>query len=334
MHPNFWDNSLIAKKTTEELNELKDDLKELDYFLKEFNVIKNYFEEIYSIKDSEEKELFQKDISDRVDVFDTRLKKEEIKVFFSGKYDKNNAIISIYSGAGGFDAQDWTSMLLKMYKKYAEKRKWGIKILHHHQGEESGTEGVVTKNVTFEVSGRYAYGYLKKEAGVHRLVRVSPFSSQDLRHTSFAYIEVMPEIEEISDIDIIQDDVEVDVFRSSGPGGQNVNKRDTAVRIRHKPTDIVVACQSERNQAANKEKALKILASRLVEEMEKQKKKEISELKGKKIEIEWGSQIRSYVLHPYKMVKDHRTNTETSQVDKVLDGEIDGFIEAEIRQLN
>ncbi len=332
MHPNFWDDSSRAKKITAELNSLKDEVKTVENFLNEFDKIKKDAEEVEAMEDFEEKGVFEKDLSERISEFERKFKKEEIKVFFSSKFDKNHAIISIYSGAGGADAQDWTSMLLRMYQKYAEKRGWQITIFHHHTGEESGTAGIITKNVTFGVSGKYAYGYLKKETGVHRLVRVSPFSAQNLRHTSFSYVQVMPEIESISDVDIKDEDLQIDTFRSSGPGGQNVNKRETAVRIKHNPTGIVVACQSERNQAKNKEIAMKLLASKLIKEVEAQKKKEISELKGKKVEIEWGSQIRSYVLHPYKLVKDHRTNTETSQVDKVLDGDLDEFIESEIKK--
>lgn len=255
-------------------------------------------------------------------------KKEESKVFLGGPYDKNKAIISVYAGAGGRDAADWAGMLLRMYQRYCERRNWPTKILHEHPSDEGGI-----KNATLEVDGRFAYGYLKGENGVHRLVRISPFSAQKLRHTSFALVEVMPEITVDTEFEIKPEDVKIETFRSSGPGGQNVNRRETAVRLVHIPTNISVACQSERSQAQNREKAMNLLRSKLVA-LELQKKEEERRLiKGEKVKIEWGRQIRSYVLHPYKMVKDHRTNTETSKTDEVLDGNIDIFVEAELRYL-
>ncbi len=334
MSSGFWSNKEKAKKISTELNLLKDDKKLFSDFLKEITELENELFEVESLKNTEEKKLFELDLTERIDGFEKRFSREEIKIFFSSKFDKNNAIISIYSGAGGQDAQDWTSMLFFMYQKYAQKRGWNVAVLHQHFGEGSGTAGAVTKNITFEISGRFAYGFLKKEAGVHRLVRVSPFSAQKLRHTSFSYVEVMPEVEELSDVEVKSEDLDVDTFRSSGPGGQNVNKRDTAVRVKHIPTGITVSCQSERSQVKNKDKAIKILLFKLLEQLKKQGKEEIDDLKGAKVEIEWGRQIRSYVLHPYKLVKDHRTNIESSQVEKVLEGDIDDFIESEIRILN
>ncbi|OGN27864.1 MAG: hypothetical protein A2941_00765 [Candidatus Yanofskybacteria bacterium RIFCSPLOWO2_01_FULL_49_17] len=235
------------------------------------------------------------------------------------EYVKNKALLNIYSGAGGVDAQDWASMLLRMYSKLAQQKGWGFTILSQSFGEQSGT-----KNASCELTGDDVYGILKNESGVHRLVRISPFSSKGLRHTSFALVEILPETT-ARDIKINPNDLRVDTFRSSGPGGQNVNKLETAVRVTHIPSGIAVAVQSERSQAQNKEKAMQVLASRLAQKMEEQKAKELSELKPN-VAIEWGSQIRSYVLHPYQMVKDHRTGVKSSQPDKILEGELDKFL--------
>jgi len=241
-----------------------------------------------------------------------------------GKYDKGNALLYIYSGAGGVDAQDWASMLLRMYQKYAGNRGWRFAILDQSFGEQSGTKSAVA-----EITGRDVYGSLQGESGVHRLVRISPFSAKGLRHTSFALVDILPEIKDVK-LEINPNDLRIDTFRSSGPGGQNVNKLETAVRITHLPTNTIVAVQSERSQAQNKEKAMQILKSRLAKMLEDAKVKELSELKTTgETAIEWGSQIRSYVLNPYKQVKDHRTGVESSQPDKILSGELDEFIEAE-----
>ena len=261
------------------------------------------------------------------------LKKFERRVFLSGKYDKGNAILSIYAGAGGRDAQDWATMLLRMYQRYCTLKGFKTKILHQSFGEAGGPEGRIgTKQVSLDVKGNYAYGHLKRESGVHRLVRISPFSPQNLRHTSFALVEVLPEIKvEESEIKIRPEDLKIEFYRASGPGGQYVNKRETSVRITHFPTGIVVSCQSERLQGENRKKAMEILLAKLYQLKEEEKKKELSKIKGEKISIEWGSQIRSYVLHPYKLVKDLRTQVETSNVEEVLDGNLDQFIEAEIK---
>jgi len=269
---------------------------------------------------------------ERIKDFENKLKEEELRVFLSGPYDKNNAILQIQSGAGGVDAQDWATMLLRMYQRYCLRKGFLTKIVHQTFGEAGGPEGRIgTKSATLEVGGLYAYGFLKKETGVHRLVRISPFSAQKLRHTSFALVEVLPEIEKVKDIKIKPEELKIETFRSSGPGGQYVNKRESAVRITHLPTGISVSSQSERLQGQNREKAMKILYAKILQLKEKQQKKEIKEIKGERKSASWGNQIRSYVLHPYKLVKDLRTNIETSEAERVLDGDLDEFIEAEIK---
>ena len=259
-----------------------------------------------------------------------KIEREEFRVLLSGTYDKNNAILEIFSGAGGVDAQDWATMLLRMYERYCTKRRFTAHVLHQSFGEGGGPDGRIgTKSVTLEVQGPYAYGFLKKETGVHRLVRISPFNSQKLRHTSFALVEVLPEIEEAeSDIEIKSEDLKLETFKSSGPGGQYVNKTESAVRITHIPTNIVVQCQNDRSQHKNKSTAMKILRSRLYELEQVKQKEKMEGIQGEKKEIGWGNQIRSYVLHPYRLVKDWRKKVERGNADAVLDGEIDSFIEA------
>ncbi len=262
------------------------------------------------------------------------LKKMEFQVFLSGKYDKGAALLSIMSGAGGQDAQDWSSILLRMYQRYADRQGFKTKILDQSFGEGVAEGRAGIKSVTLEIRGKYAYGYLKKESGVHRLVRISPFSAQDLRHTSFALVEVLPEIPLTGEgtIEVKPEQLSVEVCKASGPGGQNVNKRMTAVKITHLPTKITVASQTERSLAQNKESAMKMLYAKLYQLKESQRGKELAEIKGKAVAIEWGSQIRSYVLHPYQLVKDVRTNIETSDTAGVLDGKLDELIAAEIKQ--
>lgn len=268
------------------------------------------------------------EIVERLNILSEKYTKEEFRIFLSGEYDKNDAYITIYAGAGGLDAQDWAQMLLRMYQRYLEKNDYKA-ILHDiSHGEDKGI-----KEATLEAKGRYAYGFLKGESGVHRLVRISPYSAQKLRHTSFALVEVIPKLEKIEEMEIPDEDIRVDTFRSSGPGGQYVNKRESAVRVTHTPTGISASSQSERLQGTNKEKAMEMLRAKLYMVKQKERKKELKELKGGNIANEWGSQIRSYVLHPYQMVKDHRTNVELSDVEAVLDGDLDKFIDEEIKML-
>ena len=268
------------------------------------------------------------EVEKKITDLEKRFGDAESALYFSGKYDRGNATLAIYAGAGGEDAEDWARILLRMYERYTERQGWSTVELHKHENERGGV-----KNVSFEVRGSKVYGYLKGEQGVHRLVRISPFSAKKLRHTSFAYVEVLPDIPEVGEIELDPDELEVEFARSSGPGGQNVNKRETAVRVVHKPTGLAVEVQTERSQKQNKERALATLRARLYQLKIKSQKEEIDKLKGGKVSIEWGSQIRSYVFHPYQMVKDHRTGVETAKVDDVLDGNLQEFIEAELRAI-
>ncbi len=255
-----------------------------------------------------------------------RLDGLELEKAFSGDYDARNAILAVHAGAGGTESQDWAEMLLRMYLRWAERRRYQAEVLDTSPGEEAGI-----KSAVIEVKGNYACGYLKSEHGVHRLVRLSPFNADHARHTSFALVEVMPEAEADVDVNIEPDDLKVDTFRSSGPGGQHMQKTSSAVRLTHLPTGLVITCQSERSQHQNKEIALKILQARLLELERAKRIEERARLKGEHIAAGWGNQIRSYVLHPYKMVKDHRTDYQTSDTDAVLDGDLDGFITAYLR---
>jgi peptide chain release factor 2 len=261
-----------------------------------------------------------------LDAIEKRLDELDFQLQLSGPYDNRNAILAIHAGAGGTDAQDFAEMLLRMYLRWAERRGMSAEILDVTEGEEAGI-----KSATVEIAGPYAFGYLKGERGVHRLVRQSPFNAAATRQTSFAKVEVMPEVETVGEIEVNPDDIRVDVFRSSGAGGQNVQKNSTAVRITHIPTGIVVTCQNERSQGRNRESAMKVLEARLLEIELRRQEEEKARLKGQHVDVSFGSQIRNYVLHPYKMVKDLRTDFETSDTTAVLDGEIDGFIEAYLR---
>ena len=318
--PTFWDDAERSNKLMRELKVLKAVVepfaecgKRLDE-LKEFADLKGEDPEILKHIDAELGTL-KKDIDSL-----------EIKTFLSGEFDQNNCIVSINAGAGGTESCDWANMLLRMYTRWADAKGFKVRMVDTLPGEEAGI-----KNATLSVEGEMAYGLLKSEKGVHRLVRISPFDSNKRRHTSFASVDVIPEIEDDVPVDIRPDDLRIDVFRSSGPGGQSVNTTDSAVRITHIPTGIVVACQNERSQLQNKQTAMKVLRAKLYE-MERQKQEErMSKEYGQKKKIEWGSQIRSYVMHPYSMVKDHRSEAETAQVQKVMDGDLDMFIESYLK---
>lgn len=316
--PAFWSNKEIITA----LKQAKEEVETIETFLKELKDLKEFF----SLLDGND---LKQEFSNKFKALQVKLKKKEIELSFNEKYDQENAIFSIMAGAGGKEAEDWALMLLRMYQRYFEKKGFKAVVLDELLGE--GNEGI--KSVSLEVKGEYAYGYLRREAGVHRLVRLSPFSAQNLRHTSFAKVDLTPIIKE-SDLQIKPEDLKIDYFRASGPGGQYVNKRDSAVRITHLKTGLVVSCQAERSQGANREKAMHMLLSKLHILEEEKRKQAIAKEKGEQVSAGWGNQIRSYVLHPYKMVKDLRTGVETSNTDAVLDGELDLFIEEEIRQLD
>jgi len=321
--PNFWDDSSKAQEISQKASNLGKLIETWEGIVEECEELLGLLPEIHPEKDPQSAEEFREMVANLAKSW----RKLEVSTFLNGKYDTNNAILTIHAGTGGTDAQDFAEMLLRMYLRYGERMEFPTEILTKSVGDEAGI-----KSCTFSIKGQFAYGYLKGEAGVHRLVRLSPFNSKNTRETSFVLLEVLPEIEQSQEHEINKDDLKVDVFRAGGCGGQGVNTTDSAVRITHTPTGIVVQCQDERSQLRNKEKAMKVLQSRLADLMEKQEAKELSDLRGATQDIAWGSQIRSYVLHPYKMVKDHRTNYEEKNPDAVLDGELDGFIEAELKK--
>lgn len=283
---------------------------------------------LYELAMEEEDDSLEPEVEEGVKALQAKFEKLELEILLSGQYDRNNAILTLHAGAGGTEAQDWVSMLYRMYIRWAERRGYKVETMDLLPGDEAGI-----KSVTISIAGENAYGYSKSEKGVHRLVRISPFDASGRRHTSFASVDVIPEVDEDdSEIKIDPDDLRVDTYRSSGAGGQHVNKTSSAIRITHIPTGIVVACQSERSQIQNRAYAMRVLHAKLLELKRRQQEEEISEIRGEQQEIAWGSQIRSYVFHPYNMVKDHRTNVETANVLAVMDGEIDDFIAAYLQK--
>ncbi len=322
LQKDFWKDS---KKSSEVLLEIKLLKSKCSEFKEIKSEIEN-LEEMTELIKLEPDEDLAKEIIKNTKKLEKKSEKLELTSLLSEKYDRNNAIITIHPGAGGTESQDWAEMLYRMYTRWANKNNYKVKELDYLDGEEAGL-----KSVTFEVIGENSYGYLKSEKGIHRLVRISPFDSGGRRHTSFASVEVLPEITEDVEININPDDLRVDTYRASGAGGQHINKTSSAVRITHIPTNIVVSCQSERSQLQNRETAMRMLKSRLLDLKEKEHKEKIEDLQGEQKDIAWGSQIRSYVFCPYTMVKDHRTNYEVGNVESVMDGEIDGFIEAYLK---
>lgn len=318
--PDVWSDKDKVSKLGGQIKEIKENLEFL-------NTWQNVLDDAQVALDIEDNDLISESETN-LNEMEKALDKYEIKQMLSGEYDEADAILTINAGAGGTDAQDWASLLLRMYMRWAENKGWKVDLLDKLDGEEAGI-----KSATIKITGKYAFGYSKAEKGVHRLVRISPFNANGKRQTSFASLEVSPIIEDFQkSIVIPPDELEIGTMRSGGAGGQNVNKVETAVRILHKPTGIVVKCQQERSQLQNKENAMQILASKLLAIRQAEHEKKLAELKGENVDINFGSQIRSYVFHPYKMVKDHRTNCEIGNVDAVMDGDIDVFIEEYLRK--
>ena len=322
LESNFWDDTTTANSILDKIKSIKNKCKKYREIEADLAGIKDIID---LLKIEYDENLANEMIKD-INKIEKEVEKFEIQTLLSGKYDKNNAILTIHPGAGGTEAQDWAEMLYRMYTRWATKSGYKVEELDYLEGDEAGL-----KSVTFEVSGENAYGYLKGEMGVHRLVRISPFDSGGRRHTSFASLEVLPEITDDVDLYINPDDIKMDVFRASGAGGQHINKTSSAVRLTHIPTGIITSCQTQRSQLQNREFAMKMLKSKLLDLKEKEHKETIDELKGIQREIAWGSQIRSYVFCPYTMVKDHRTNFEVGNVQGVMDGDLDGFIQSYLK---
>ena len=322
MGAGFWDDQRGAQTVINEANALKD-------MVGKFNTLNETFENLevtHELVKEEYDEELHAELEEEVKTLSADMNEYELQLLLSEEHDKNNAILELHPGAGGTESQDWGSMLLRMYTRWAEKRGFKVETVDYLPGDEAGI-----KSVTLLIKGHNAYGYLKAEKGVHRLVRISPFDSSGRRHTSFVSCEVVPEFNDDIEIEVRTEDLKIDTYRASGAGGQHINTTDSAVRITHIPTNVVVTCQSERSQIKNREHAMKMLKAKLYQQKLEEQQAELDEIRGEQKEIGWGSQIRSYVFHPYSLVKDHRTNTEVGNVQAVMDGEIDSFIDAYLR---
>ncbi|PZM67268.1 peptide chain release factor 2 [Paenibacillus dendritiformis] len=322
--PDFWDDNERAQGIISELNAIKGIVEEYSKLQQDHEDTQMMLE----LADEENDEGLAQELADSVKQLYERVEQFELQLLLSEPYDKMNAILELHPGAGGTESQDWGQMLLRMYTRWAEQRGFKVEVLDYLPGDEAGI-----KSVTLLIKGYNAYGYLKAEKGVHRLVRISPFDSSGRRHTSFVSCDVVPEITDDVDIEVRTEDLKIDTYRASGAGGQHINTTDSAVRITHIPTGIVVTCQTERSQIKNRERAMTLLRSKLYERKIEEQQKQLAEIRGDQMDIAWGSQIRSYVFHPYSMVKDHRTQVETGNVGAVMDGNIDEFIEAYLRTL-
>lgn len=323
--PGFWDDPDSSNRKMKELKNLKDTVEECDKLYTQFEDILTLIE----MGTEENDESMAEEIRDELDEFITEFEELRISTLLSGEYDKNSAILKLNAGAGGTESCDWCGMLYRMYTRWAEQKGFAVDVLDYLDGDEAGI-----KSVTFQVNGLNAYGYLKSEKGVHRLVRISPFNAQGKRQTSFVSLDVMPDIEEDLDVEIDEKDLRIDTYRSSGAGGQHINKTSSAIRITHIPTGTVVQCQNERSQFQNKDKAMQMLRAKLYLLKQEANVEKLSDIRGEVKEIGWGNQIRSYVLQPYTMVKDHRTDVETGNVDAVLDGGLDLFINGYLKWIN
>ncbi|WP_163654994.1 peptide chain release factor 2 [Listeria sp. PSOL-1] len=322
LDPDFWNDQQAAQKVINESNELKEVYNSFQSLAKQQEDMEISLELLKEETDID----MQQELEEELIQYKQDIANFELKLMLNDPYDKNNAILELHPGAGGTESQDWGSMLLRMYQRFAEKKGFKVETIDYQAGDEAGI-----KSVTLLIKGHNAYGYLKAEKGVHRLVRISPFDSSGRRHTSFVSIDVMPELDDDIEIEVRPDDLKIDTYRSTGAGGQHINTTDSAVRMTHIPTGIVVTCQSERSQIKNREKAMKMLKGKLYQKEQEEKEQELAEIRGEQKEIGWGSQIRSYVFHPYSMVKDHRTGIETGNTQAVMDGDLDEFVNGYLR---